>query len=100
MKFQTSARIQKKKLKRKKKRKIRKKYNDVLNKKYKEEGYFKEYFIENDKSLECERCSCMIKNKSNMAKHLRTDKCKRIHRERAYHNAVEKVCYEYLTNTN
>ena len=42
----------------------------------------------------------MIKNKSSMAKHLRTDKCKRIHRERAYQNAVEKVCYKYLTNTN
>ena len=66
----------------------------------KEEGYFKEYFIENAKSLECERCGCMIKSKSNMAKHLRTDKCKRIHRERAYQNAVEKVCYTYLTNQN
>ena len=53
----------------------------------------KEYFIENDKSLECERCGCMSKSKSNMAKHLRTDTCKRIHRERAYQNAVEKVCY-------
>ena len=46
--------------------------NDVLNKKYKEEGYFKECPIENDKSFECERCGCMIKSKSNMAKHLRT----------------------------
>ena len=87
-------------IKKAKEKERKKKYNDVLNKKYKEEGYFKEYFIENDKSLECERCGCMIKNKSNMAKHLRTDKCKRIHRERAYQNAVEKVCYKYLTNTN
>ena len=83
-----------------KEKESKEKYNDVLNKKYKEEGYFKEYFIENDKSLECARCGCMNRNKSNMAKHLRTDKCKRIHRERAYQNAVEKVCYKYLTNTN
>ena len=36
-------------IKKAKEKESKKKYNDVLNKKYKEKGYFKEYFIENDK---------------------------------------------------
>ena len=57
-------------------RKIKKKqYNDTLNKKYKENGYFKEYYKEHDKPFECENCGCKLNSSTNRARHQKTKKC-------------------------
>ena len=58
------------------KRKDKKLYNDVLNKKYKESGYFKDYYKEHDKAFECEKCGCKLNSISNRARHQQSKKCK------------------------
>ena len=58
------------------KRKDKKLYNDVLNKKYKESGYFKDYYKEHDKPFECEKCGCKLNSISNRARHQQSKKCK------------------------
>ena len=58
-------------------RKIKKKqYIDALNKKYKENGYFKDYNKENDKPFVCEKCGCKLNSSTNKARHQKTKKCR------------------------
>ena len=57
-------------------RKIKKKhYNDVLNKEYKENGYFKDYYKEHDKPFECEKCNCKLNSSTHKARHQKSKKC-------------------------
>ena len=57
------------------KRKDKKQYNDVLNKKYRESGYFKDYYKQHDKPFECEKCGCKLNSSTNKARHHKSKKC-------------------------
>ena len=57
------------------KRKDKKLYNDVTNKKYKENGYFKDYYKEHDKPFECEKCGCKLNSITNKSRHQKSKKC-------------------------
>ena len=57
------------------KRKDKKLYNDVMNKKYKENGYFKDYYKEHDKPFECEKCGCKLNSITNKSRHQKSKKC-------------------------
>ena len=59
----------------KSKRKDKKLYNDVMNKKYKENGYFKDYYKEHDKPFECEKCGCKLNSITNKSRHQKSKKC-------------------------
>ena len=77
-------------------RKIKKKqYNDTLNKKYKENGYFKEYYKEHDKPFECENCGCKLNSSTNRARHQKTKKCivrgEEIRQKELEENIIKKV---------
>ena len=58
------------------KRMKKKKYNDTLNRKYKESGYFQAYYKENDKPFECDKCGCKLNSSTNRARHQKSQKCK------------------------
>ena len=77
-------------------RKIKKKqYNDTLNKKYKENGYFKEYYKEHDKPFECENCGCKLNSSTNRARHQKTKKCivrgEELRQKELEENIIKKV---------
>ena len=57
------------------KRKDKKTDNDVLNKKYKENCYFKDYYKKHDKPFECEKCGCKLNSSTNRARHQKSIKC-------------------------
>ena len=72
------------------------KLNDKLNAKYRKEGYFKEYFKNNNKSYECEKCGLMISSKTNKAKHQNTARCKTISEEKQQKELMDKITRKVL----
>ena len=74
----------------------KKEHNDRLNKLNRENGYFKKYFKENDKSFECDRCGCIISSSTNKSKHMKTNKCKMLYKERQEREMEDKIIRKIL----
>ena len=70
--------------------------NERLNAKYKEEGYFKKYYKNNDGCYECERCGKKISSKTNKAKHQNTSRCQEIYEENKQKELQDKIVKKVL----
>ena len=70
--------------------------NERLDAKYKEEGYFKNYYKKNDGCFECERCGKRISSKTNKAKHQNTGRCQEIYEENKQKELQDKIVNKVL----
>ena len=78
------------------KKQKKKVYNDRLNEKNKNEGYFNDYFKKNNKCFECERCGKTISSTSNKAKHQNSERCKRVYEDRKQKEIEDKIIMKVL----
>ena len=78
-------------------RKLKKKaHNDRLNAKYREEGYFKNYFKNNSHEYECERCGSMLSTNTIRSKHYKSVKCQRLSEEKRQAELGERIVRKVL----
>ena len=78
------------------KKEKKKVYNDRLNEKNRNEGYFNEYFKRNNKCFECERCGKTIASHTNKAKHQNSERCKRIYEDRKQKEIEDRIIMKVL----
>ena len=77
--------------------KLKKKaHNDRLNAKYREEGYFKNYFKNNSHAYECERCGSMLSTNTIRSKHYKSLKCRRLSEERRQAELGQRIVRKVL----
>ena len=69
----------------------KKSHNDKNNEKYKQNGYFNEYFEYNKKCFICEQCGRKISSNTNKTKHMNTERCKEIYQERLEKEMMDKI---------
>ena len=69
----------------------KKSHNDKSNEKYKQNGYFKQYFKNNSKCFECEKCGRKISSNTNKSKHMNTKRCKEIYQEKIEKEMMDKI---------
>ena len=72
------------------------KLDDKLNAKYRKEGYFKDYYQNNNTSYECEKCGLTISSKTNKVKHQNTARCKAISEEKQQKELADKIVRKVL----
>ena len=80
-----------------KERRMKKKaHNDRLNAKYREQGYFKNYFKNNSHEYECERCGSMLSTNTIRSKHYKSLKCQRLSEESRQAELGERIVRKVL----
>ena len=70
--------------------------NERLYVKYKEQGYWNNYYKKNNCGYECERCGKMISSKTNRAKHQNTARCQEIYEENKQKELQDKIVKKVL----
>ena len=70
--------------------------NERLYVKYKEQGYWNNYYKKNSCSYECERCGKIISSKTNRAKHQNTARCQEIYEENKQKELQDKIVKKVL----
>ena len=77
-------------------KKKKKATNQRLNAKYQEQGYFKEYYKNNDSCFKCDRCGKTISSRTNKAKHQNTARCKEIYEDNRQKELEDKIIKKVL----
>ena len=69
----------------------KKSHNDKNYEKYKQTGYFNNYYKNNSRCFICEQCGMKISSNTNESKHRNTKSCKEIYQERLEKEMLDKI---------